>query len=127
MKSKVNVNGILRLEDLKHVKVAGQEVPIRNGYICDVTGFIKLTLRREYTSLIHEKSYTFMLLVKSTFNNVCQLQTCNSTSHKLIPNIGKYESPNKDTETKTKDSCKIIGAVFLHKVTCLFCRENVCA
>ena len=31
VKSKVNVNGILLLEDLKHVKVASQDVPIRNG------------------------------------------------------------------------------------------------
>ena len=77
------------------VKAAGQDVPIRKGYVCDATGYIKVTLWRKYTSLIHEKYYTFMSLVKSTFNSVCQLQTCNSTSHKLIPTLVNTNLPTK--------------------------------
>ena len=124
VKTKVNVHGKLLLEESKHVKVNGQDVPIRNGYICDPTGYVKITLWREYTSLVHEMTYTFISLVKTTFDNVCQLQTCQSTSHKQVADLLKYEAPCENLHTETKNSCRIIGLVFAHKVVCLFCREK---
>lgn len=44
VKNKVNVVGHVLLDEVTKVSVKGQDVPIRNGYICDGTGFSKLPL-----------------------------------------------------------------------------------
>ena len=119
LKSKTNVIGIIKLEEETTASVAGQDVAIRRGYLCDDTGSIKLTLWREYAAnLYNSGSYMFSSLVKTLFNNTVELQSTNSTSFKQVEDITNFVEPTEDSKST---QCTFVGAVFIHHVKCLFC------
>ena len=62
---KVNVRGLVVLNDTKYVTVAGKnDVPIREGHIIDETASMKITVWREYINIPNNVTYNFLDLLK---------------------------------------------------------------
>ena len=54
--SKVNVRGVVILDQTRTVRAHGEDVSIREGYLVDETSRNKLTLWREYRNLLDNRS-----------------------------------------------------------------------
>ena len=124
LESKVNVSGVLVLNDTRHIMVNGQEVPIREGFVIDDTGSIKITLWREYTQLQNNVTYDFLQLIKKKHGSDVILQSIHSTTYNVSgTQIEDYQVPEiseplviVDTtlvgvESKTANYCPICKAV----------------
>ena len=90
------------LDDILSVNSNGHDIPIRRGYLCDKTGFIKLTLWREYVNLKHQATYIISNVKKTIYCYVAEIQSSNTT-------FFREEKPLQDyvaTEENSLDSVK---------------------
>ena len=79
--TRVNVRGLVMLSDTKTVIVGQNQVPIREGYIVDETGQMKITLWQEYTGIENGKTYDFLQLSKIRYGSQVILQSVHLTSY----------------------------------------------
>ena len=82
--SKVNVRGVVVLDHVRTVRVQGEDVDIREGYLVDETSRIKLTLWREYCNLFENRStYNLKNVSKMKYSGEIRLQTLHNTTYLL--------------------------------------------
>ena len=90
--SKVNVKGLVILDDVRIVRVHGEDVNIREGHLVDETSRIKITLWREYCDLENNTTYNLRNVAKMKYSGEIQLQTLHNTTFSLSSEqIEEYE------------------------------------
>ena len=78
--AKVHARGVVVLDEIRNVHSRGEEISIRDGYLVDETGRIKLTLWREYCDLLDNRStYDLKNLLKMKYSGEIRLQTSHNT------------------------------------------------
>ena len=96
LNSQVNAHGVVHVNDVRYVDVNNDEVPIREGYLSDHGGNIKLTLWREYTEIENGRTYEFLRLIKIKYGGQIVLQSTAQTAFNLSDEqIEELEAPEQ--------------------------------
>ena len=91
--NKVNVRGVVILDEIRNVRVRDEDVSIREGYLVDGNNRIKLTLWREYCDLLENRStYDLRNLLKMKYSGELRLQSLHNTSYsRSVEQIEDYQ------------------------------------
>ena len=82
--AKVNVRGVVLLQEVRSVRVRSEDVNIREGHLVDESSRIKLALWREYCELLENRAvYDLKNLVKMKYSGEIRLQSLHNTTYAL--------------------------------------------
>ena len=104
--SKVNVSAVAFLKESRAVVVSDEDVPIREGFLADESGFIKLTLWRNYAELTSDLTYDFKNLLKITYGGEDRLQSIHATTYSLAGE--QLDGVQKSEETGFEEATNIV-------------------
>ena len=122
LNTQVNLHVVVDLTEIRYITVGNDEVPNRDGFIIDNTANMKLTLRREYTTIESGQTFDFLRLVKIKYAGEIVLQSINSTSYSTSQHqIENYEVPERNSSVQLDNVYILAIAVSVSYVCNLPC------
>ena len=103
--STINTRGVLALDEVRHLDVSNEKIPIREGFLIDETGSVKITLWREYTRLEDGVTYDLLKVVKIKYAGEERLQTVHNTMYeRSLEQVENYIIPERNQPEVLRDA-----------------------